>query len=70
MKNQYFANKFLIKIRIWELFFTHFTHWLGLSLAQQISFLSNWFIVKYKFPFPTLRFLEQNDLELLKDRFL
>ena len=38
---------------------------LGLSDAHHISFS-----VKYRFSFPILRFLPQNHLALLKDRFL
>ena len=41
-----------------------------LSYAHHISFLLNQFLVKYRFPFPILRFLPQNHLALLKDRFL
>ena len=34
------------------------------------SFQLNQFSVKYRFPFPILRFLPQNHLASLKDRFL
>ena len=40
------------------------------SDARHISFLLNRFSVKYRFPFPILRFLPQNHIALLKDRFL
>ena len=33
-------------------------------------FLPSRILVNYKFPFPSLRFLAQNHLALLKDRFL
>ena len=38
--------------------------------AHHILFLLNRFSVKYRFPIPILRFLSQNHLALLKDRFL
>ena len=34
-----------------------------------ILFLLNQFLVKYRLPFPNMRFLPQNHLALLKDRF-
>ena len=37
---------------------------------HHILFLLNQFSVKYRLPFPILRFLPQNHLALLKDRFL
>ena len=43
---------------------------LWLSGAHHISFLFNRFLVKYRCPFPILRFLPQNHLALLKGRFL
>ena len=43
---------------------------LWLSEAQHITFQFNRFLVKYRFPFPILRFLPQNHLASLKDRFL
>ena len=51
--------------------FVHMWHMLlWLSDAHHISFLLNRFSVKYRFLFPILRFLPQNHLTLLKDRFL
>ena len=51
--------------------FAHMWHiLLWLSNAHHISFLLNRFSVKYRFTFPILRFLPQNNLALLKDRFL
>ena len=47
LKNRYFANICLI----WE-FFCNMLLILWVSSAQQISFLPNRFLVKYKFPFP------------------
>ena len=44
--------------------------WLWLTTAYHISFLLNRFSVKYRFPFPILRFLQKIHLALLKDRFL
>ena len=46
------------------------TYNLWLSEAQHITFQLNQFLVKYRFPFPILRFLPQNHLASLKDRFL
>ena len=46
------------------------TYKLWLSEAQHISFQLNRFSVKYRFPFPILRFLPKNHLASLKDRFL
>ena len=43
---------------------------LWLSDAHCISFLLNRLSVKHRFPFSILRFLPQNHLALLKDRFL
>ena len=43
---------------------------LWLSDAHHISFLPIGFSVEYGFPFPSFRFLPQNHLTLLKDRFL
>ena len=49
LKTRYFANNFLIKVRIWELILHMLLLWLWLSYTQQSSFLPSWFLVKYKF---------------------
>ena len=55
LKNRYFANNCLIKVQIWEFFFTHVTH-----ITLVIFCTANFVLVNYKFPFQILRCLAQN----------
>ena len=63
-----FVNNCFIKVWIWKSFRTRVTNMI-MIFFQQISFLLKRFLVEYRFLFRILRFLAQNHLALLKDRF-
>ena len=72
LKNRYFANNCLKKFES-KSSFAHMWHMLlWLSDAHHISFLLDRFSVRYRFPFPILRFFYRKftSRALLKDRFL
>ena len=64
LKNRYFANNCLMKVPILEFFSTHVTY------IIVVIFCTARILVNYRFPFQILRFLSQDQIALLKDRFL
>ena len=65
LKNRYFANNCLIKVRIWEFLFTHITH-INVIILRTANFVSTkWILVGFllntNFP---------SHLALLKDWFI
>ena len=57
-------------VRIWEFFCTHVTHVIVVIFCTTDFVSPKSIFSQYRFPFPLLRFLGQNHVALLKDRFL
>ena len=71
LKNDILSITAWLKIEANIFFCTCVTHIIVIIWhTHHISFLRNQFSVKYRFPFPILRFLPQNHLALLKNRYL
>ena len=66
LKKQYFANNFLIKVLIWEFFFTHVTQIIGIILRTAKFVSTKLILVKYKFTFLILHFNSKITLHYLK----
>ena len=69
-KIKLYSNNSLIKVGIWNLLHTCYSHNCDYLPYSKVSFYQIDFLVRYRFPFPILRFLRPNHQALLKDRFL